>query len=280
MPDQSRASALRFHWLLGLVVVLVGSLACSKTPAKDPVLAHETFTLQSTAVGELRRLNVYTPPGYGNGAKRYPVLYMPDGGIREDFPHITNTIDSLIRQGQIAPVIVVGIENTERRRDLTGPTNVAGDREIAPVVGGSATFRSFIATELIPEVDRRYRTSGEKAIVGESLAGLFVVETFFLQPTLFNRYIAMDPSLQWNDHELVRLAAERLPAMKGTQRSLWMTASGTDLIYPQTDALAKILSSRAPNDLRWTYDPRRDEKHSTIFRATKRDAFIWSLWKQ
>jgi hypothetical protein len=78
----------------------------------------------------------------------YPVLYMPDGGLQEDFPHVATTVDTAIRAGEMRPLIVVGIENTERRRGMTGPTQVDEDRKIAPRVGGSAAFRGFIRDEV------------------------------------------------------------------------------------------------------------------------------------
>ena len=259
-----------------LAVVLYG---CSKPLPPDPVLDHETFTIQSEAVGELRTINVYTPPGYADSDANYPVLYMPDGGIREDFPHITNTIDELILKDAIAPVLVVGIENTVRRRDLNGPTTVERDLKIAPLAGGSNNFRKFIGTELMPEIQKRYRINDQTAIVGESAAGSFVVETFFLKPDLFDRYMAMDPALYWNDRELVRRAEERLPGLEGKGLHLWLTTGTTAEITPAVTELAGILEAHAPSDLRWTFDPRPEEQHKTIFRATKEDAFKWGLWK-
>lgn len=261
---------------LAIAAILTG---CAEAPVKDPVLPHDTFTLPSEAIGELRRINVYTPPGYAEGDGVYPVLYMPDGGVEEDFPHISTTIDGLIREGAIAPLLVVGIENTVRRRDLNGPTTVPSDLEIAPLAGGSGAFRTFIGAELMPEINRRYRTTGETAIVGESAAGSFVVETLFLEPGLFDRYMAMDPALYWNDHELVRKAEERLPGLAGKGLTLWLTAASTSGIRPYVDELAVTLEAHAPQDLTWTYDPRSDEEHHTIFRATKDAAFRWALWK-
>src|ERR1700741_2799762 len=129
--------------------------------AQDSVPPHATFTMPSAALGETRRINVYTPPGYDAGRMRYPVLYMPDGGVEEDFPHVAAAVDAAIRAGEMRPVLVVGIENTQRRRDMTGPTTVARDSTIAPRVGGSAAFRRFIARELMPEVRRRYRVTDE-----------------------------------------------------------------------------------------------------------------------
>jgi len=118
------------------------------------------------------------------------------------------------------PFILVGIENTERRRDMTGPTENADDKKIAPRVGGSEAFRRFIGQELIPRVKARYRTTRESAIVGESLAGLFVVETFLLEPSLFDTYIAFDPSLWWNNRKLVDGAAKRLRSRPNVETTL------------------------------------------------------------
>ena len=119
----------------------------------DSIPDHNTFTISSTYVNEPRVINVWVPPSYITGSDSLPVLYMPDGGVNEDFPHIANTLAELISSKRIPPIILVGIDNTERRRDLTGPTNNAEDKEIAPVVGGSADFRDFIEKELVAEID-------------------------------------------------------------------------------------------------------------------------------
>jgi predicted alpha/beta superfamily hydrolase len=237
--------------------------------AQEPVPAHETLTIESVKLQETRRINVYTPPGYhAEGATRYPVLYMPDGGLQEDFPHVATTIDTAIRAGEMRPLLLVGIENTERRRDMTGPTEVEEDRKISPLVGGSAAFRRFIADELIPEVGRRYRGSDETAILGESLAGLFIVETFFLEPELFGTYIALSPSLWWNDQHLLKQAAERLEARPGLRATLYLSSADEDNIAPAAARLAEVLRAHAPAGLRWQYKPRPDLQHGTIYRAS------------
>ena len=215
----------------------------------DPIPAHETFNIESPVLGETRVICVWTPPGYADTDTVYPVLYMPDGGIKEDFPHIAGTIADLVARGEIAPVIVVGIENTVRRRDLTGPTTVAYDVEIAPVNGGSASFRAFIGDELFPEIGRRYRVDGRRAIVGESLAGLFVVESLLLTPGMFDIHVAMDPSLWWNDHDLVRRAPELLAAFPARPLRLWFAGSDAEDIRVNTEQLAAVLGRAGPRGL-------------------------------
>ena len=268
---------MRLLW--GLIFVAVPAWAQSSpgTPAapRDPTPRHVTFTLESRVLGEPRVINVYTPPGYDSLAGvSFPIVYMPDGGLAEDFPHIANTLDSLIARKAIDPVILVGIENTERRRDLTGPTVVASDSAIARRVGGSAAFRRFLRDELIPLVRGRYRTTDETTIVGESLAGLFIVETFLLEPDLFRRYIALSPSLWWNKGVLLRMAPERLKALTSLPRTLYLTAANEPGIAAETAALAGILREHAPAALVWYYEPRPDLEHSTIFRRAVPAAFV------
>jgi predicted alpha/beta superfamily hydrolase len=161
----------------------------------------------------------------------------------------------------------VGIENTERRRDMTGPTEIAEDRKIAPRVGGSAAFRSFIRDELMPQVRSRYRVTNETAIIGESLAGLFIVETFFLQPKLFDTYIALSPSLWWNGEELVRKAGERLKAQPALRNTLYLSSADEENIAPPTARLAETLRKSAPAGLKWQFEPRPDLRHHNIYRS-------------
>lgn len=286
-----RCSALLF-WssleCLFAVNLLAGSVGAQGTqPLLDSVPVHDTFTVASRALGEARLINVHTPPRYyGSSTARFPVLYMPDGGMDEDFPHVVHTVDSLIALGAIRPVIVVGIPNTERRRDLTGPTRVAADSAIAPRVGGSAAFRRFIRDELIPAVGARYRTTAERAIVGESLAGLFVMETFLGDPALFDHYVAFDPSLWWNRGALVDsapalLAVARPAASRGKvtpmlRRTIYVAGSRDD-IADGTARLAAALQAAAPSGLTLIYVPRPDLTHATIFRALGPEALASAL---
>ncbi|HEX8096836.1 MAG TPA: alpha/beta hydrolase-fold protein, partial [Pyrinomonadaceae bacterium] len=138
-------------------------------------------------------------------------------------------------------------------------------------VGGSAAFRKFIRDELMPQVRGRYRTTGETAVVGESLAGLFVVETFLLEPDLFDIYIAFDPSLWWNNQNLVGDAGGLLRARPKTGKTLYLASSGEDA--EATQRFADVLGKEAPPGLRWHYEKMPDEKHSTIYHPAALKAF-------
>jgi predicted alpha/beta superfamily hydrolase len=256
------------QWLAVLAVATIASVTSlaqgghSAVSAAAPLTIGETFTIDSATLHETRRINVYLPPQ--PATERLPVLYMPDGGLGEDFLHVAGLLQVSIGNGTMRPFILVGIENTQRRRDLTGPTENAEDKKIALQVGGAAAFRRFVASELMPAVRSRYRTTDERAIIGESLAGLFVVETFFLEPDLFDTYIAFDPSLWWNNAQLVVQAGQRLSLGLNRRKTLYLASSRDDLDR-RTQQLAALLQANAPANLTWHYEPMPDETHATIY---------------
>lgn len=262
-----------------LLLIFVALSLCSHlfgqqaSPA-SPLVIGESFTINSKILGETRRINVYLPPGYDKSPDaRLPVLYMPGGGLAEDFLHVAGLIEVLVGDNTMRPFLLVGIENTERRRDLTGPTENPDDRKIALHVGGSANFRKFIRDELMPEVKKRYRTTDETAIVGESLAGLFVVETLFKEPGLFDTYLAFDPSLWWNNGALIKDAAKQLQAMPNLKKKLYFASSDEKGIIVNTEKLAEILARDAPPGLLWHYEKMPEEQHSTIYHPAALRAF-------
>jgi predicted alpha/beta superfamily hydrolase len=257
---------MRWASALSLWLISPAVLAGQAAPPADAIPFHDSLTITSGALHEARRINIHLPAGYDASSAHYPVLYMPDGGINEDFPHVANTVDSLVALGLIRPVIVVGIPNTERRRDLTGPTRLASDSAIAKHVGGSAAFRRFISDELMPAIDARYRTTDERSIVGESLAGLFIVETFLREPALFTHYVAFDPSIWWNKGNLADSAAVLLARMDSTPRSVYL-ASSRDDIDAGTARIGQALGAAHRPALTWRFTPRPDLTHATIFRA-------------
>ena len=235
--------------------------------------AHLTLRIPSTLLAETRVVNVYVPPGYdGKAETRYPVLYMLDGGALEDFPHLAITLDGLISENAIPPMLLVGIENTERRRDMTGPTTVDSDREIAPIIGGSAVFREFIEKELKPQIAMFYKVSDESAIIGESLAGLFVVETLFVKPELFDTYIALDPSLWWNAEQWWREAGKRLGGATEIHARLFLASAGDS--GSSTAHLADALCGNPLAGFQWSYAAHPELRHANIFRKLEKETLI------
>jgi predicted alpha/beta superfamily hydrolase len=253
-------------------------------PGAEPLVIGETFTVDSKVLGERRRVNVYVPTVYGAKIEEpMPVLLMPDGGLDEDFVHIAGLVQVLVSDGTMRAHVLVGIPNTgsaSRRRDLTGPTSNPEDRKIAPRVGGSAEFRAFIRDEVMPAVRARYGTmEGDAAIVGESLAGLFVLETMFEEPRMFRTYIAVDPSLWWSNGALVSEAAARLaaPEMRGALDGarVFVATGGDAGLDESVERLGAAVAGASPAAGRvwWRHEAMAGETHATIYHPAALAAF-------
>lgn len=170
----------------------------------------------------------------------------------------------LTGNGSMRPFLLVGIENTERRRDMTGPSRDPEDQKIAPRIGGSAAYRDFLRDELMPQVRQRYATTDERALIGESLAGLFVIETLLQEPALFNSYIALDPSLWWNHGALLSGAGKHVPSVARSGARLFLASSGQPELAASSARLASLLQQASPATL-VKYQPLPEETHATIY---------------
>ncbi|HUR36299.1 MAG TPA: alpha/beta hydrolase-fold protein [Terriglobales bacterium] len=227
-------------------------------------------TIKSEILHEDRLVLVRLPRGYDSTTHRYPVIYMTDGS--SGMPHAISTIEFLVRNSRMPDVIVVGIENTDRNRDLT-PTRLASgtegfDFDISSS-GGADNFLRFIETELMPEMDKRYRTGPYRIFAGHSFGGLFAVHALITRPELFGAYIAASPSLQWDKMFEVKRAEKFFKERKDLNKTLFITIGDEGGPMQQShDRLVDILKSKAPKNFVWSMMPMLDEDHgSSVLRA-------------
>ncbi|MBV1775979.1 alpha/beta hydrolase [Burkholderiaceae bacterium DAT-1] len=245
--------------------------------APQPITLGESFTISSRHLNEIRRINVYVPPGYRESPNaQLPVIYMPDGGMAEDFLHVAGLMQVSLANGTMRPFILVGIENTERRRDLTGPSTQEADRKIALRTGGSAAFRAFIRDELFPVIESRYRVTPERAIVGESLAGLFALETLIASPEMFSAYIAIDPSLWWNNSQLTQDTATFLKTHPDLTATIYLSSSGNGN-DDSVKSYAGMIRHGNHAGIRHRFDEMPQELHQTIYEPSALNAFRWAF---
>ncbi|MFN3931177.1 MAG: alpha/beta hydrolase [Brevundimonas sp.] len=261
---------------LGLALAPLGLPAMAQsTVAETPIVIGTSYALPSSIYEGEREINVWLPPGYAGGAAAYPVLYLLDGGATfQDFHHLSGLAQLGTVNGTTRDVIVVGIASVDRRNELALPTE---DPELIaryPTQGQSDRFRRFIAQEVQPFIAGRFRTNGETALMGESLGGLFVVETFLKEPQLFDAYVAVSPSLWWDGGRLARQAGAHLRDHSNDPRTLILTLGdeGTEMQAPM-DVLVANLRDHALPGLTWDFTPRPTESHATIYHGAALDAF-------
>jgi predicted alpha/beta superfamily hydrolase len=228
----------------------------------------ERVTLHSAILGEDRIVFVSTPASY-DGQRRYPVLYLTDGQF--NFDQARATVGFLSRNVMIPQMIVVGIVNRDRTRDLyaTRSDFKWGTRTIPfPNSGNADNFLAFIQKELIPWVDATYRTSPLRLFAGHSAGGNFALHAMRTKPLLFQGIIAISPWLSWDDHKELH-ALESLLASAGTPaRALFLSHTGTHDgpdMKSDLDALTAALRARNDPALRWGLSVYPDETHDSTF---------------
>ncbi|MEQ9164666.1 MAG: alpha/beta hydrolase-fold protein [Fulvivirga sp.] len=207
--------------LLAFLFLASFSLGIAQNKASEnktsPLAIGEKVELQSALLNEIRILNIYLPQGYSSdSSKTYPVIYLLDGSIDEDFIHISGLVQfgSFSWIGMIPESIVVGISNIDRRRDFTFPTNNIQDKEDFPTTGKSENFINFLEKELQPFIEKKYKVSTTKTIIGQSLGGLFATEILFKRPNMFDNYIIVSPSLWWDDESLLKYTPKAYASKK------------------------------------------------------------------
>ena len=256
-----------------LSALALAAPAPAQPAAAQPINIGTSHSIQSEPLGEQRTFNVVLPASYASEPdRRYPVLYLIDGGVGQDLLHVAGVAHLGALWGRSGEAIVVGIETKDRRRELTGPTADAELLKRYPTAGSSAAFRRFIAQEVKPLVERNYRTNDDDAVLGESLAGLFVVETWLDQPALFDSYAAIDPSLWWDQEALSRRAAV---GAAQAQKPLYVAVAKEQIERP---AAAERLAGkvRAAN-ARWCYAEHPELLHATIYQQLSPQALQFLL---
>ena len=249
----------------GVFALLV--LISSSAPAQVPP-GVTSLKINSAVLGEERTILVRVPPGYDTNKQRYSVLYMTDGNAH--IGHTSSTVEFLARNGRMSELIVVGITNTDRTRDLS-PTHVkttvagGGSALQFPTSGGADKFLKFIETELIPEIEKRYRVNPYRILAGHSLGGLFTIHTMISRPELFQSYVAVSPALQWDNQVAVKRAEDFFKARKEFDATLFMSLGREP--GPIEDGfyqLKQVLEKNQTKGFEWKAQVLDDEDHGSV----------------
>jgi predicted alpha/beta superfamily hydrolase len=190
----------------------------------------------SATLQEQRPYLVYTPPSYDDtttSPQRYPVIYLLDGDAHF---HSVSGLVQILGTGvngtfAIPEMLVVAIPNTDRMRDMT-PTKVERGLDGRPnpglrTSGGMPKFLEFIRGELIPQIDAKYRTMPYRVFIGHSLGGITTINALYTIPETFNAYVAIDPSLWWDNSTLLRQAKNWISSAKLDGRALYVAQANT-----------------------------------------------------
>jgi predicted alpha/beta superfamily hydrolase len=222
----------------------------------DYISLGQTIEFTSKILNEKRDIFIYTPTGYEESNRKYPTLYITDGA--ENFFIATAIVNFLSRSGQIPQMIVVGIPNINRNRDLS-PSIIQGTSN----PGGGDTFLTFFEDELIPYIDKPYRTNNYRVLFGHSLGGMFANYAMFIRPELFNAFITASPYLYYDNEFVIKEAASKLDNLSNFDRQLFITLGNEPTYHSSLNKYTSLLKDNA-NTLRWDYQIFNDEDHGSI----------------
>lgn len=247
--------------------------------AQEAIEIGKTYTIKSKVLNEDRKIQVYLPAGYNEAQypnQQYPVIYLLDG--ESNFNYLTAYLDKLSRYPypSIPEMIIVGVINTNRTRDLT-PTKVSSEemsteqaKKIKGENGGNDAFFKFLKEEVFTYVDTNYRTLDYKILIGHSFGGITALNNLLNYTDMFNAYIVHDPSIWWDNKVILREYTDGIN-QDFKHRRLFLTQVGEsenkDHLSDHYSAIKEfdsLLSKHTPATLSYKYVAYEGEDHGSI----------------
>ena len=281
-----------------LFVIITCAYAIAIAQTDNRIIIGTVDSVQSKILNEKRQIWVHVPESDPVGlfsSVRYPVVYLLDGD--DHFSSVVGMIERMNHSSAnpVSPdMIVVGIPNTNRTRDLT-PTKSAidppfvEDSSMIKISGGGEKFMSFIEKELIPYIDSIYPTAPYRIFIGHSLGGLMVMNAVVNHPKLFTSYICIDPSMWWNKATFLKTVENTLSTENFKGKTLYLGIANTledgmDISTVRNDTTSESRHIRSilelddfikadhPKDLRYASKYYPDDDHNSAAMITEYDA--------
>jgi len=232
------------------------------------------ISIQSDVLDEERTIIVYTPLHYDTRIDSYPVMYLLDGAAH--FHHASGIVQFISNQGLIPEMIVVAVTNVDRTRDFS-PTRI----EKWPTTGGAEKFLNFLSDELIPYVDKKFRTQPFNILTGHSFGGEFAAYALLYKPEVFDAYIAISPYLMYDDDFVVKEAKTKLMSDYPDDVQFYMTIGNEPDYFESLSAFEEIIEEKLPKGFEFSYVKMENENHGSMPHLSiyKGLEWIYSDWR-
>lgn len=257
------------------IIIIIIAFLCFKGIAQfnqndeKEIVIGKVESLYSEILNEHREIWIHVPEDFDN-TKPYPVIYVLDA--TQHFYVVIGMLKQLT-PFQIPESIIVGITNTDRTRDFTH-TNVPFQRgQSSETSGGANNFINFIDKELQPLINNKYPTENNNTIIGHSTGGLFVLYSYLYHENSFDNYLAIDPSLWWDNEHLVNETQDRINKGTRKDKSLYIAVANSigkalDTIKVRKDKTVPTEQIRA--NLRF---------HDILIKNNKDNNFTWEYFE-
>lgn len=257
------------HFKIVFFYIFLFSLQTIIAQNETDIILGSKFIINSSILNEERTCLISLPDSYNdasNAKKKYPILILLDG--RTHFKTAAGIVHFMsadrIRNRFMPETIIIAIENVDRERDFTF-TKIKMKR--INTMGGGRNFLNFIEKELIPYIDKSYRTTPFRTLVGHSVGGLFTVNTYMDKNSIFNAFIAIDPSLWWNK-EMMKNKVDSISPISLTKKLYIATANQGAAKYKKNkekhDALYVLLKKKSGKNLNVEIAYFKEENHRSV----------------
>ncbi|MCD1116018.1 alpha/beta hydrolase [Chryseobacterium turcicum] len=249
-------------------------MAFAQTNNVKPLTIGEIRTINSKILNEDRTLNIYLPQNFDK-TKSYPIIYLLDGSMNEDFIHVTGLIQFFNQMYAMPETIVVGIANIDRKKDFTFHTDLKDLQKDYPTTGHSDKFIGFLEKELKPYIKSQFKTTNNY-LFGQSLGGLLATEILLKKPEMFDNYFIISPSLWWDDESLLKQANQLLSKIPDTKKFIYVSVGKGEhpVMIKDAENLYDIL--KKSNKKNWTveYKMMETDNHATILHRSLYEGLV------
>jgi predicted alpha/beta superfamily hydrolase len=256
------------------ILIVFPSLVFAQKGNIKPLTIGEIRTVNSKILKEERTLNIYLPQNF-NKTKSYPVIYLLDGSINEDFIHVTGLVQFFNQMYSMPETIVVGIGNIDRKRDFTFHTDLKDLQKDYPTTGHSDKFIGFLEKELKPYIESQFKTT-DTYLFGQSLGGLLATEILLKRPGMFDNYFIISPSLWWDDESLLKQASQAVSKIPDTKKFVYISVGKGEHPVMVKDAEDLYGVLKKSNKKNWTveYKMMETDNHATILHRSLYEGLV------
>ncbi|MBB6127410.1 alpha/beta hydrolase-fold protein [Mucilaginibacter lappiensis] len=277
---------ISYYKPIRIILILFLLLTCGKTSfaQTDSVTVNndKTVVLTSKFLGEKRTIWIHLPSDYSTTSTTYPVLYLLDGG--NHFKYVSEAVEYLAGydRNRMPQMIVVAILNVDRTRDFTPIHSLLFDGKVDTTkmgkTGGGPKFLQFIKNELVPYVDKNYRTEPYRILSAHSLGGIFALYVKEAAPDLFQANILISPAIYGGNTKILTDFAPFLQSHQQLRGKNFISIGNEN--RQKVDSLMLVLKTTAPTSFTWKFEQYPDENHFSVTYKSVYDGlrFIYSNW--
>jgi predicted alpha/beta superfamily hydrolase len=252
-----------------ILYIFLSGVQTTLGQSETDIIIGSKFVIKSNILDEERTCLISLPDSYNHSSevdKKYPIIILLDGYTHfKTASGIVHFMSSNRNRNNLMPEsIIIAIENIDRERDFT-VTKIKTKRPNN--MGGGRNFLNFIEKELVPYIDKKYKTEPFRTLVGHSLGGLLTLNSYMDKNSVFNAYISMDPSTWWNE-EMMKNKVDSISSISLDKKLYIATANQGETNYERNkqrhDSLYTLITKKSDKPQNVEIEYFEKENHRSV----------------